>query len=88
MSCLFIFGQDVILSTEDLGRDLPGVEALIRKHDDVERALTVIEGKMEILENEAHRLVRSQPHMARTVQAKQTEIIESWEQLNDKFDER
>lgn len=43
---------------------------------------------MEVLENEAHRLVRSQPHMARTVQAKQTDIIENWEQLNDKFDER
>jgi hypothetical protein len=71
-----------------LGRDLSGVEALIRKHDDVERALTVIESKMEMLENEAHRLVRSQPHMARIVQTKQTEIIESWERLNDTFDER
>lgn len=77
-----------MLSTNDLGRDLPGVEALIRRHDDVERALTVIENKMEMLENEAHRLVRSQPHMARTVQTKQTEIIENWERLNDKFDER
>lgn len=80
--------QDVLLSNEDFGRDLPGVEALIRKHDDVERGLTVIESKMEVLESEAHRLVRSQPHMARTVQAKQTYIIESWEKLNDKFDER
>ena len=80
--------QFAILSTDDLGRDLPGAEALIRRHDDVERALTVIENKMEMLESEALRLVRSQPHMARTVQTKQTEIIENWERLNDKFDER
>lgn len=88
MTSNLIFLQDAILSIEVLGRDLPSAEALIRKHDDVERALTVIEGKMEMLESEAHRLVRSQPHMARKVQSKQTEIIESWEQLNDKFDER
>lgn len=80
--------QAVILSSDDFGRDLPGVEALLRKHDDLERDLTVIEGKMEALESEARRLARSQAHMVRAIQAKQTEIIENWERLNDLFDER
>ena len=78
----------VLLSSKDYGRDLSSVEALIRKHDDLERDLTVIEGKMELLEREAHRLVRTQPPMGQNIQAKQTEIIENWERLNDLFDER
>ncbi|EDO49575.1 predicted protein [Nematostella vectensis] len=77
-----------VQTSGEVGRDLPAVEALIRKHDDVERELTVIEGKMEELEGEAYRLVRSQPHMARAVQAKQADIIEQWERLNDLFDQR
>ena len=80
--------QAVIFSSDDFGRDLPGVEALLRKHDDLERDLTVIESKMEALESEAHRLARSQAHMVRAIQEKQTGIIENWDRLNDLFDER
>ena len=80
--------QAMRLSSRDYGKDLPGVEALLRKHDDLERDLTVIEDQMEILESEAHRLVRCQPHMAQTVQVEQANIIESWERLNDLFDGR
>lgn len=85
-SCLVF--QAVIFSSDDFGRDLPGVEALLRKHDDLERDFTVIESKMEALENEARRLARSQAHMVRAIQEKQTEIIENWDRLNDLFDER
>ena len=80
--------QAVIFLSDDFGRDLPGVEALLRKHDDLERDLTVIESKMEALESEARRLARSQAHMVRAIQEKQTEIIENWDRLNDLFDER
>ena len=78
----------MIFSSDDYGRDLPGVEALLRKHDDLERDLTVIEGKMEALESEARRLARFQPHMVATIQESQKGIIENWERLNDLFDER
>ena len=78
----------MIFCSDDYGRDLPGVEALLRKHDDLERDLTVIEGKMEALESEARRLARSQPHMVATIQERQKGIIENWERLNDLFDER
>lgn len=88
LTLIYLVFQAVIFSSEDIGRDLPGVEALLRKHDDLERDLTVIEGKMEVLESEAHRLARSQAHMVPAIQSKQTEIIESWERLNDLFDER
>ena len=84
----FFLFQAVIFSSDDYGRDLPGVEALLRKYDDLERDLTVIEGKMEALECEARRLARSQPHMVATIQERQKGIIENWERLNDLFDER
>lgn len=60
----------------------------MRKHDDLERDLSVIEGKMEALESEARRLARSQALMVPAIQFKQAEIIENWERLNDLFDER
>ena len=60
----------------------------MRKHDDLERDLSVIEGKMEALESEARRLARTQALMVPVIQSKQAEIIENWERLNDLFDER
>ena len=60
----------------------------MRKHDDLERDLSVIEGKMEALESEARRLARTQALMVPAIQSKQAEIIENWEGLNDLFDER
>ena len=60
----------------------------MRKHDDLERDLSVIEGKMEALESEARRLARTQAFMVPAIQSKQAEIIENWERLNDLFDER
>ena len=60
----------------------------MRKHDDLERDLSVIEGKMEVLESEARRLARTQALMVPAIQSKQAEIIENWERLNDLFDER
>lgn len=60
----------------------------MRKHDDLERDLSVIEGKMVALESEARRLARTQALMVPAIQTKQAEIIENWERLNDLFDER
>lgn len=36
------------LLTDDYGKDLPSVETLIRRHDDLERDLTAIEDKLEV----------------------------------------
>lgn len=38
--------KDVMLSTDDCGRDLPSVQALQRKHDTVERDLNALEEKV------------------------------------------
>lgn len=36
------------LLSEDYGSDLPGVETLIRRHEELERDLTVIEAKIDV----------------------------------------
>ena len=38
--------KDVMLSTDDCGRDLPSVQALQRKHDTIARDLNALEDKV------------------------------------------
>ena len=40
--------QAKALLTDDYGKDLASVEALIRRHDELERDLSVIENKLEV----------------------------------------
>ena len=40
--------QAKALLTDDYGKDLASVEALIRRHDELERDLTAIENKLEV----------------------------------------
>ena len=39
--------KDVVLSSDDYGRDLASVQALQRKHDGVERDLAALEEKVQ-----------------------------------------
>ena len=66
------------------------MEALIRRHDQLERDLTAIESKLEVLDGEAERLVSEQPAATSRalIEEKQAEIIESWEQLTQRADQR
>ena len=41
--------QAKTLLSDDYGKDLAGVETLIRRHDELERDLTAIENKLEVL---------------------------------------
>ena len=45
----WIAEKDVVLSTDDFGRDLGSVQQLQRKHDGVERDLAALEEKVEII---------------------------------------
>lgn len=38
-----------VLSSEDIGRDLAGVESLQRKQEALERDMTAIEGKLKVI---------------------------------------
>ena len=43
-----LLSQAKVLLAEDYGKDLSSVEALIRRHEEVERDLTVIEDKLGV----------------------------------------
>ena len=88
---------------DDYGKDLAGVQALLRRHEELERDLTVIEDKLDVhlrkyfcvisfilqhLDKESERLVESQPSSSELLQEKLTEIIENWEKLNERADAR
>ena len=49
VSLIFVLTlQAKALLTDDYGKDLASVEALIRRHDELERDLTAIENKLEV----------------------------------------
>jgi len=80
--------KDVILSTDDNGRDLASVQALQRKHEGVERDLAALEEKVSTLTTEADRLKDIHKDQAGQIEEKQTEIAENWQKLKTKATER
>ena len=56
----WIAEKDVVLSTDDFGRDLGSVQQLQRKHDGVERDLAALEEKVKLFEknDESSKLLR------------------------------
>nr|XP_002732400.1 PREDICTED: spectrin beta chain, non-erythrocytic 5-like [Saccoglossus kowalevskii] len=71
------------VSSDDYGRDLPGVEALQRKHDDTERDMIAIAHKMKDLDKTSEKLKKKYPQNALAIQAKQYELQENWQKLNE-----
>lgn len=76
------------LHGEDYGKDLAGVQALLRRHEELEKDLTAIEDKLEHLDQESQGLVESQPSSEDLIQEKLGEIIENWEELIKNADKR
>ena len=94
------------MQSDDYGKDLAGVEALQRKHKELEHDLTALEKKLEVrniiicvnvfnllitlqlLSMEADSLIEEQPASASLIADKQNEIIDHWEQLMEKADQR
>ncbi|XP_039289075.1 spectrin alpha chain-like isoform X4 [Nilaparvata lugens] len=84
----WIAEKDVVLSSDDYGRDLATVQTLQRKHEGVERDLAALEDKVTTLGNEAERLCGIHADHAEQIQAKRAEIVAYWERLTAKAKER
>ncbi|XP_066141929.1 spectrin alpha chain isoform X1 [Euwallacea fornicatus] len=84
----WISEKDVVLSSDDYGRDLASVQALQRKHEGVERDLAALEDKVLTLGKEAERLCAIHGDHADQIQAKRAEIENYWESLTAKAKER
>ena len=80
----WITEKDVVLSSDDFGRDLASVQTLQRKHEGVERDLAALEDKVMTLGQEAARLCGIHPDHAEQIKAKHQEIENNWERLTGK----
>ncbi|KAK6636692.1 hypothetical protein RUM43_010354 [Polyplax serrata] len=84
----WISEKDVVLSSDDYGRDLASVQTLQRKHEGVERDLAALEDKVTTLGQEADRLCGIHADHGDQIQAKRAEIVSFWESLTAKAKER
>ncbi|XP_056641828.1 spectrin alpha chain isoform X2 [Diorhabda sublineata] len=84
----WIAEKDVVLSSDDYGRDLASVQALQRKHEGVERDLAALEDKVSTLGKEADRLGAIHADHGDVIQAKRSEIEDYWHSLTAKAKER
>ncbi|XP_037798638.1 spectrin alpha chain-like isoform X2 [Penaeus monodon] len=80
--------KDVVLSSDDYGRDLASVQTLQRKHEGLERDLAALEDKVSTLGEEATRLCGIHTDHAEQIKAKLAEIEHSWSTLTAKAQER
>lgn len=84
----WIAEKDVVLSSDDYGRDLATVQALQRKHEGVERDLAALEDKVATLGAEAKRLCDIHADHSEQIHEKQSEIAAYWQSLTAKAKER
>uniref|UniRef100_A0A8C0RD76 Spectrin alpha chain, non-erythrocytic 1 n=1 Tax=Canis lupus familiaris TaxID=9615 RepID=A0A8C0RD76_CANLF len=77
-----------LMASDDFGRDLASVQALLRKHEGLERDLAALEDKVKALCAEADRLQQSHPLSAAQIQVKREELIANWEQIRTLAAER
>uniref|UniRef100_A0A7M4E1Y6 Spectrin alpha chain, non-erythrocytic 1 n=1 Tax=Crocodylus porosus TaxID=8502 RepID=A0A7M4E1Y6_CROPO len=80
--------KEQLMASDDFGRDLASVQALLRKHEGLERDLAALEDKVKALCAEADRLQQSHPINASQIQVKREELITNWEQIRTLAAER
>ncbi|XP_066466623.1 spectrin alpha chain, non-erythrocytic 1 isoform X2 [Tiliqua scincoides] len=80
--------KEQLMASDDFGRDLASVQALLRKHEGLERDLAALEDKVKALCSEADRLQQSHPPNASQIHVKREELIANWEQIRARAAER
>ncbi|XP_013775722.1 spectrin alpha chain-like isoform X2 [Limulus polyphemus] len=84
----WITEKDLVLSSDDFGRDLVSVQTLQRKHEGIERDLAALEDKVLTIGQEAERLCANHEDHADQIKSKHSEIVSNWEMLKSKAQER
>ena len=77
-----------MLSSDDYGQDVPSVEALLRKHDGVQRDLIAVGESVTAHVKEADRLIAAYPDRVENVKSKKSETLDAWEALKEKAAKR
>ena len=76
--------KDRMISVEEFGSDLFTVQAMIRKHEGLERDLAALEDKITALSKEAARLRDKLPGKAKNIKSKGSEVDFAWSSLKNK----
>uniref|UniRef100_A0A3Q3QVI0 Spectrin alpha chain, non-erythrocytic 1 n=1 Tax=Monopterus albus TaxID=43700 RepID=A0A3Q3QVI0_MONAL len=80
--------KEQLMASDDFGRDLASVQALLRKHEGLERDLAALEDKVNTLGGDAERLQQTHPQNASQIHLKKDELITNWEQIHTLAAER
>ncbi|NWW62036.1 SPTN5 protein, partial [Ifrita kowaldi] len=80
--------KSVLMQALDYGKDVESVENLIRRHEEMEREISVIKSKMEPLERESFRLSTRNPSINDKLTMKQQEMKNNWLRLQGQAKQR
>ncbi|XP_075281439.1 spectrin beta chain, non-erythrocytic 5 isoform X3 [Opisthocomus hoazin] len=80
--------KSVLIQALDYGKDVESVEKLIRRHEEMEREISVIKSKMEPLELESFRLSTRNPSINDKLTMKQQEMKNNWLRLQGQAKQR
>jgi spectrin beta len=77
-----IFFQGSLASVEEYGKDLPGVESLLRKHDELERNVILLNDSFEKMKDKGESLKRNETKMKQDLDLKITVMMENFARVN------
>ncbi|XP_071600765.1 spectrin beta chain, non-erythrocytic 5 [Heliangelus exortis] len=80
--------KSTLIQALDYGKDVESVENLIRRHEEMEREISVIKSKMEPLELESFRLSTRNPSINDKLTLKQQEMKNNWLRLQGQAKQR
>ncbi|XP_076250387.1 spectrin beta chain, non-erythrocytic 5 kst isoform X4 [Rhynchophorus ferrugineus] len=72
----------------DLGRDLNSALALLRKHETFENELVVLEAQLQVLVEDASKLLNIYPKNKNNIQQQQGMVVTAWNSLKERADQR
>ncbi|XP_030670113.1 spectrin beta chain, non-erythrocytic 5 isoform X2 [Nomascus leucogenys] len=80
--------KEALIQALDCGKDLESTQRLLRKHEELEREVHLIQAQVESLEHEVGRLCQRSPEAAHSLRHRQQEVAESWWQLLSRAQKR
>ncbi|TFK15040.1 acyl-coenzyme A thioesterase 1 [Platysternon megacephalum] len=80
--------KSALIQALDYGKDVESVANLMRRHEEMEREISVIKSKMETLELKSFRLCKMNPSINDKLSTKQREMKDSWLRLQGQAKQR
>ena len=71
-----------LASIEDYGKDLAGVESLLRKHDELERNVILLNESFEKIKDEGENLKKNEKNKRHDLDAKVTTMMDNLARVN------